>query len=162
MKRLALAILLMIGSAAESREFVQNGNAMEPTIMDREAVEVGVLTSFFYEPERWDVVAYKNPTGQSNLLIGRIVGMPNEIMQIKNEGLFINGKRIELPQRLQQLGIKYLPPYEVLKKPEYRNMVYKIGENEYFILGDNSRWANDSRFQGPINGNAIANKVVGK
>jgi len=162
MKKTAVFIMIMLFSAsAFSREFVQNGSSMEPTIKAGQTVEIGILSSFGYEPSRWDVVAVKNPQ-QFNLLVFRIVGLPNETIRLEENGIYINDKKIPLPEKLIKSGVHYLPASAVIKDKKHSNKLYKTGEDEYFLLGDNTVNANDTRFElGIIHRSLILNKVDG-
>ncbi|MCK7460494.1 signal peptidase I [Idiomarina aminovorans] len=160
-KRILLITTIVFSVSAFSREFVQNGSSMEPTIKAGQTVEIGVLSSFGYEPSRWDVVAVKNPQ-QFNLLVFRIVGLPNETIQLEEDGVYINDKKVKLPEKLIESGVQYLPASAVIKRQKYSNNVYTTGGEEYFLLGDNTFNANDSRFElGIIHRSLILNKVEG-
>jgi len=159
--KVALIIFLVLASSASlAREFTQNGNSMSPTIDHGESVEVGIVSAFFYEPKRWDIVIFSNPNGQMNGLIGRIVGMPNEKIFIDESGLHINSRLMLLPKKMRKAGIHYLPPNKTMASALYKNnREYQTGSSEFFILGDNSFAARDSRFFGPVHRDEIANKV---
>ena len=70
---IVVILLLLASPFASAREFTQIGIAMEPTIMDGEKVEASILTALFYEPKRFDVILYRNPSGKNNLFSGRII-----------------------------------------------------------------------------------------
>ena len=157
LRTIVLAVLLGGAAQSSAKEFTQNGAAMEPTIEDRQVVESSVFFALFYEPSRWDIVLYRNPNGEFNALLGRIVGMPNEVMEITEEGLVVNGERLELPAELVKNGIKYLPASKAM--PGSKDRAYTIGKGEYFILGDNSANSLDSRFFGVVPRSSIMNKI---
>lgn len=160
-KNVFLIITILFSVSAFSREFVQNGSSMEPTIKAGQTVEIGILSSFGYEPSRWDVVAVKNPQ-QFNLLVFRIVGLPNETIQIEEDGVYINDEKMPMPEKLMESGMQYLPASAVIKDKKHSDKLYKTGAEEYFLLGDNTVNANDSRFAlGIIHRSSILNKVEG-
>ncbi|WP_303289869.1 signal peptidase I [Marinobacter sp. SS5-14b] len=156
-----LMIIALFSTSAFGREFTQTGVAMEPTLKAGEKVEIGFFSLFSYEPERWDVVAVKNPH-EFNLMVFRIVGLPNENIRLEKDGIYINNVKVELPSRLAQAGIYYWPASAVKRNKKSGNDVYQTGEEEYFLLGDNTLKANDSRFElGMIPRASIVNKVSG-
>lgn len=159
MKSLIAVILMGIAIESTAREFTQTGRSMSPTIEHGESFEVSILSSIFYKPKRWDVVVFSNPNGQFNALIGRIVGLPNERIFIGTQELVINDEKTTLPEKLRAKGIRYLPTNKTMAGEQFKNRVYTTNKNEYFILGDNSFEAKDSRFYGPVHRNSIANKV---
>lgn len=156
-----LMIMALFSASASGREFIQTGSSMEPTIEDGQKIEVGILSSFSYEPKRWDVVVLKNPQ-QFNLLVFRIVGLPNETIRLEKEGVYINDEKIELPKDLVQAGVHYWPASAITKNENYTKNLYTTREGEYFLLGDNTLNANDSRFQlGIVPRDWILNRVEG-
>jgi len=160
-KWIFLITAILFSVPAFSREFVQNGSSMEPTIKAGQTVEIGILSSFGYEPSRWDVVAVKNPQ-QFNLLVFRVIGLPNETIRLEEDGVYINDEKVKLPEKLIESGVYYLPASAVIKRKKYSNNVYTTDEEEYFLLGDNTVNANDSRFElGIIHRSLILNKVEG-
>ncbi len=132
------------------------------TIKDREKVEASILSAFFYDPSRFDIVLYINPLGRNNYFLGRIIGLPNEVITFKNDGVYINDSLLELPKELREKGIKYVSLYNVLKQEKYKNKTYRMTEDEYFILGDNTYNSRDSREFGAIKRSDIANKIENK
>ncbi|WP_322406093.1 signal peptidase I [Idiomarina sp. PL1-037] len=160
-KWIFLITAILFSVSAFSREFVQNGSSMEPTIKAGKTVKIGILSSFGYEPSRWDVVAVKNPQ-QFNLLVFRVIGLPNETIRLEEDGVYINDEKVKLPEKLIESGVHYLPASAVIKRKKYSNNVYTTDEEEYFLLGDNTVNANDSRFElGIIHRSLILNKVEG-
>ncbi|WP_170162885.1 signal peptidase I [Marinimicrobium koreense] len=160
-KTLLLMIVTLFSASASGREFVQTGSSMEPTIKDGQKIEVGILSSFSYDPKRWDLVALKNPQ-DFNLLVFRIIGLPNETIRLEKEGIHINDEMIKIPMELVQAGVYYWPASAITNNENYSDNLYRTKEGEYFLLGDNTLNANDSRFQlGIIHRDSILNKVEG-
>lgn len=159
--KVLLIIVVLFSTSASGREFVQTGSSMEPTISDGQKIEVSILSSFSYEPKRWDVVALKNPQA-FNLLVFRIIGLPNETIRLEKEGIYINDEEVELPVSLVQAGVYFWPASAITENVNYSNNLYTTRAGEYFLLGDNTFNANDSRFQlGIIHRDSILNKVEG-
>lgn len=121
------------------------------------------------DPQRGDVVVFRYPKdGQTNY-IKRVVGVPGDTVRYENQQLFINGERVET-----QL-VARLPPVEVydetLDGVEHRILItlgrtgpkgegeWIIGEDEYFVMGDNRDNSNDSRFWGVVPDEMIVGKA---
>lgn len=158
--KLIVAFALLFSVNAFAKEFTQGSSNMEPTLKAGDKFEVSVLGGFNYEPKRWDVVIYKPPyEGYNGYYVGRIIGMPNELLEIKNNALLVDGAVLEMPEALTSKGIKYVPGYEVIKEEEHKDAIHAIEDESYFILGDNTMHSNDSRFFGPVRRDLIVNEI---
>jgi len=118
---------------------LRGGSSMKPTLVYRDIVLVRKSTK--YVPKRGDVVAFKFPEDRKITFIVRIAGLSGETIEIKDKILFINGQKVKWP---------------TIEIPEYSQgkfgveEPYKVPENCFFVLGDNTANSNDSRFFGPI------------
>jgi signal peptidase I len=117
--------------------FVVEGISMAPNFQDREYLVVDKISYLLKKPERGDVAVLKFPGRMEEKYIKRIIGLPNETIEIKDNQIFINGLK---------LTEEYLPPH-VKTQPD---MTVHLSENEYFVLGDNRENSNDSRFWGTL------------
>jgi len=115
--------------------FVISGASMEPNFKDKEVVMVDKLSYLFKNPQRGDVVILKFPGRPSEKYIKRIIALPNETIEIKENSIYINNQKIN--EGYLDFGTKTLPD---LKK--------SLGNNEYFVMGDNRENSNDSRIWG--------------
>lgn len=112
-----------------------DGTSMYPTLSNNEFL---LLSKYDQSYDRFDIVVLKY---NKERLVKRIIGLPGETVEYKNNKLYINGKEIEEPFiavetddfNLKQLG------YD------------KIPENYYFVVGDNRGASLDSRMIGLIN-----------
>ena len=116
-----------------------NGASMENTLYDGEIVivnKIGLLSGI----DRFDIVIVK--VGDE-LLIKRVIALPNEKIEYKDNVLYINDEEIETP-------IEF----------EYTNdFVHTTGYDEYFVMGDNRDVSQDSRILGAFNKQNIEGKV---
>ena len=134
-----------------------SGSSMEATLSDGDNLIVEKLTYHFKDPERFDIVVfpYEGPGSSDSYFereyyIKRIIGLPGETVYIDYDGnIFIDGVKLEENYGLQRIS----------NPGEAAHQVH-LGEDEYFVLGDNRNNSSDSRFVnvGPIHGD----KIIGR
>jgi signal peptidase I len=97
------------------------------------------------KPRRWDLIAFQLPEDPQTSYIMRLVGLPGETVVVKNGNLWIDGQQASLPRELQ--GLKYSLPEFILESEVHGNEKNpaRLGTDEYFVLGDFSQRARDSR-----------------
>ena len=126
-------------------QILQQGFSMTPYINDSNVVLVNRLYKNVLTLKRDDVIAFRI-SGQDS--IKRIYGLPGETVTINGGNLYINDIQV---------------PNDNLKNSLSSNIDQhvKLGEDEYYVLGDNLDSSKDSRFQdvGNINKNSIIGKV---
>jgi signal peptidase I len=135
-------------------------SAMAPTIKPNEKVIIDNTAYVATMPKRWDVVAFRPVTDENIVWLLRVVGLPGETISITSTGLVVNGKILLMPAHLR--SVTYLP--RSIKQPNAISVQYpySVPTNAYFLLGDNSSIANDSRYMGPVSRTQIIGKVKGK
>jgi signal peptidase I len=104
-----------------------------------------ILTLKFLSPERWDIAIFESPDQPDTLYVMRVVGLPGELIEIKDGAVWVNGKQLEVPSHLD--GLKY-----VTKIDNYSTAMWgteavpaQLANDEFFVLGDFSMRARDSR-----------------
>jgi signal peptidase I len=127
--------------------FLVHGQSMEPNFHQGDYLLVDELSFRFRPPQRGEVIVFKYPPRPQFRYIKRIIGLPGEEVVIKNGLVLINGKILNESQ--------YLPSN--IKTEGYVEV--KLGENEYFVLGDNRKASSDSRFWGPLKKENIIGRV---
>lgn len=107
--------------------------SMVATLNVKDRIVASRLSYIFEEPKRGDVVIFRFPDNEEDLYVKRIIGLPNEIINIVDGKVFINNSE----EPLEEI---YLPE-EMLGSfgP------YEVPEDSYFMLGDNRNYSNDSR-----------------
>ncbi len=135
---IALAIVVPIRMFI-AQPFVVSGDSMFPTFHNGEYLIVDEISYILGTPKRGDVVIFKYPNDPSRYFIKRIIGLPNEEVVIKNGEITIKNK--ENPD-----GFKLVEPYINEKFTTTENQ--KIGNDEYFVMGDNRNRSSDSRSWG--------------
>lgn len=119
------------------------GPSMSPTLRDGSPM----LISLNAKIDRKDVIVFEQE-GESRYLVKRIIGMPGETIQIKNNVIYIDG------EPLTDVVAIEMENYGIAAEP------VTLGENEYFVMGDNRNNSSDSRVFGAISGDDILGEVV--
>ncbi len=131
---------------------VVKGESMENTLHNEESLLVNKLRYKFGDPKRYDIVVFY-PYGRDyeEYYVKRVYGLPGETIQIKENDIYINNEKIEdayAKNAMDDPGIAAEP--------------ITLGEDEYFVLGDNRMVSLDSRDPdlGPVKKENIAGHVV--
>jgi len=149
----ALAAVFFFLLHGSFQTFRVSGSSMEPSLHNREYLLVNKAVYFraswlrpfrergylFHPPRRGEIVILVPPRFGSGDYVKRVIGLPGEIVEIKNGKVFINGRPLEEPY------IKEPPRY--VMPPTF------IPPGHYFVLGDNRNASTDShnwRLIGPI------------
>lgn len=116
------------------------GSSMAPTYHDGSVHFINLLSYRRHPPERGDVVAVQL-AGPKLLLLKRVVGLPGEVVQVRDGVVWIDGQRVQDPHAVGSI------PWQVGPK--------RLEPNEYFVIGDN-RIVSDLHFK---TGDQIMGKV---
>ena len=127
------------------------GQSMDVTLSGGDTVLLNVMAYQLGAPKRGDVISFKpngSTTGHSS--IKRIIGLPGETIQIKDGMIYINGA-VYLEKK----------NYPAITNPGIAADEVKLGDKQYFVLGDNRNNSEDSRFGdvGLVNSDYIEGKV---
>lgn len=118
------------------RNFRVIGDSMEPNFHNGQYLVVNKLGYRLHPPERGDVIIFRPPPNPEKEYIKRVVALPGEEVKIEKGQVFINGRP------LQETYIAH---------PDQRSWgPALLGENEYFVLGDNRNNSSDSRSWGML------------
>lgn len=134
-------------------------SSMSPTTAPGEKVTVDYSAYAFSQPKRWDVVAFEPPGGSNQTWVFRVVALPGERVDFASNGIAVNGRPLGLP--LEITNVTYLS-MDVMGRRSMVPSPYLVPMSSYFLLGDNSRNASDSRFLGAIPRTNIVGRVRGK
>lgn len=127
----ALLLSLLITKYVAHHTSVE-GSSMEPSLSDGDQIIVENISYYFHNPERFDVVVF--PTQEGVSYIKRVIGLPGEAVWIYDGQIYINGELL-----IEDYG------NESLEDPGVAAAEVHLGEDEYFVLGDNRNASIDSR-----------------
>ncbi len=126
------------------------GSSMEPTLSTEDNLIVDKLSYRFHDPERFDIIVFPFLQKEETYYIKRIIGLPGETVQIDGEGnIYVNDELLE-----ESYG------KEVIADPGRAIEPIQLGEDEYFVLGDNRNNSTDSR--DPSVGNIKRENIIGR
>jgi len=138
-------LVFFLGLQATIQSAIVIGSSMEPNFETGQRLIVNKIIYKFDEVERGDVVIF-HPLYDTDVdYIKRVIGLPGETVEIKNELVYINGEPLSEPYISN-------PPNYIMKKIE-------VPQGYYFVLGDNRSNSDDSHIWGPLPEDNIIGKV---
>ncbi len=158
MKALLIAVIL----AAVIRYFlfapiVVDGLSMMPTLKDQDRMIVNKFSYNIGEPKRFDIIVFHAPEKKD--YIKRVIGLPGDTIEYKDDTLYVNGKAYEEPYLdAYKKKLEGGPLTDSFKLEETAVGRKTVPKGELFVMGDNRRWSKDSRHIGTI----PLSKIIGK
>lgn len=131
---------------------IVDGRSMMNTLNDGENLLVEKVSYRFSDPGRFDVIVfYPHGRDSADYYIKRIIGLPGETVQIKGKDIYIDGEKLE-----ENFG------KDPITEPGMAEDPIKLGEDEFFVLGDNRTVSEDSRYEevGPVKRENIEGRAV--
>lgn len=127
------------------------GPSMSDTLSDGQVVVVNKFVYKFHDIERYDIIAFSQIESDDYYDIKRVIGLPEESVKIADGYVYINGERLD-----------NLPFDKTVLTSGAASSDIVLGNDEYFVLGDNVNNSEDSRFTnvGNIGKSEILGKVV--
>lgn len=137
-----LALLIVVPVRAFVAEpFIVSGSSMFPTFENGDYLIIDKLSYELGQPERYDVAVFRYPGDPEKFFIKRIVGLPNETVEIRGNTVTI--KNEESPN-----GFELEQPF--VKNGSDNNLTFTLKDGEYFVMGDNRGASSDSRYWGAV------------
>jgi len=124
--------------------FYVKGASMDPNFFDGDYLIIDEISYRFSAPEREDVIIFRYPLDQSQFFIKRIIGLPGETVKVEDGKIFIKNKSIASGEFVLDES-SYLENISTAG-----NVEMSLGDDEYFVLGDNRDASSDSRKWGAI------------
>lgn len=126
---LSLGIITFVGQRTKV-----SGHSMETTLSDGDNLIVDKISYRFRDPERFEIIVFPFQYEEHTYYIKRIIGLPGETVQVIDGYVYINGEMLD-----ENYGL------EVMDDPGIAAEPITLGEDEYFVLGDNRNHSSDSR-----------------
>lgn len=140
---LCMLTALLVFTFVVRKETVK-GSSMYPMLKEGQNVFINVAASYTTNIHRFDVVVVKNYR-TDNLWVKRVIGLPGDVVEYKNDILYINGKKTEEPF-LDKAYVKRIKQERDLLNFTSDFKSEKLGSDEYLLVGDNRVDSFDSRF----------------
>jgi signal peptidase I len=146
---LAISFALVVNQFGLALSMV-NGSSMEPTLEDGDRLLINKFHFMLNDPQRGDVVTFRDPSRDGRYLVKRVVGVPGDQIEIRNKTLYRNGKKVSEPYINTEI-----------EDGDYGPVVVK--KEHVFVMGDNRHQyaSRDSRYQsvGQVHERLIEGKV---
>ncbi|MCB2188537.1 MAG: signal peptidase I [Deltaproteobacteria bacterium] len=94
------------------------------------------------DPQRGDIIVFRYPEDRSKDFIKRIIGLPGDVVEIRDKNVFINGKKLDDPWG--QYTDRVILPNQLQTRDNFGPV--KVPPDQYFVMGDNRDQSHDSRF----------------
>lgn len=126
------------------------GSSMEPMLSDGDNLIVDKISYRFHDPQRFDIIVFPFQYAEKTYYIKRVIGLPGETVYIDEDGsIYVNGEVLK-----ESYG------KDVITDPGRAYEPITLGEDEYFVMGDNRNNSSDSR--DPVVGNIHRKDLIGK
>lgn len=151
----ALELVIVVGVAFVLVYFIGLrtsvvGQSMAPTLDSGDEILVNRFAYKVTQPKVDDIIVFlPNGNEKSHYYIKRVVAVPGDTVQIKKGVLYVNGKQVEESKEYDSMEDAGLAEEEIT-----------VGEDEYFVLGDNRNNSEDSRYANI--GNVKKDYIIGK
>jgi len=149
MKNLTYIIIAALALAGCSqRTHDMPSSSMAPSIPAGSKITIDYSAYETTTPARFDIVAFHPPSQPTAIFIFRAIGLPGENVTLSDTAVLINGKEVSPPN-----GLQYFPMASGINQTN-------LNSTQFFLLGDNTTNARDSRYLGPIEQTNIIGKVI--
>jgi signal peptidase I len=142
---LAIALVIFLILRVSVQAYKVRENCMEPNFYEGEWLLAGKAAYWWGEPQRGDVIILHPPFDPEEYYIKRLIALPGDTVEVKDGQTYVNGIALDEPYRKEA--------------PSYTFPLTELGEDEYFVLGDNRNNANDSHTGWTITREDIVAKV---
>ena len=151
---IALILALVIRTFIVQAFKIPSGS-MLPTLQIGDHILVNKFIYHFVSPQRGDIVVFKYPKDEARDFIKRVIGLPNDKLEIKNRRVFINDHPLD-----ESYAVHSDPTVqeESISPRDFYGPVI-IPPEKYFMMGDNRDFSMDSRFWGFLDRDKIRGKA---
>lgn len=142
---IAIYVLVNLSSA----RYMVLGKSMYPNFDDNQVLYVSRLNYLLWQPEHRDIVVFHFPDNPEEDYIKRVIGLPGDTIEIRDTHVYVNDQELDEPY----INEPCLPD-------RCQDNIWKLGTDEYFMMGDNRNHSSDSRFFGPVERKFIVGEVL--
>lgn len=163
----AIVILLFVNFVAHPVRV--DGRSMYPTLKDGEFGFTNVGGVLLNGVERGDIVVVTmEEEGQKTHWVKRVIGLPGDTVSCVNDVVYINGKVLDetkyIAQDYRQSLVDKFGYFNKVPNADNTNVEdfeeVKLGDDEYYVMGDNRPYSKDSRYVGPVKKSQIFAKKM--
>ncbi|WP_202171254.1 signal peptidase I [Bacillus sp. USDA818B3_A] len=131
------------------------GESMSPAFQEND----GLIVSKMSEIQRFDIIVFDAPDSKGEHYIKRVIGLPGDRMEMKNDVLYINGKALPEPYLIENKKENIFNKLTEDFSLQERTGVSKVPEGMLFVMGDNRLKSKDSRSFGYISYDSVIGEV---
>lgn len=146
---IAIAIVIPIRIFI-AQPFIVSGSSMVPTFENGQYLIIDEISYRFNDPQRDDVIVFRYPNDTKKFFIKRIIGLPNETVDIKGNTVTVTNKSHPSGLVLDQ---------SFIENTANNDTHFELKDGEYFVMGDNRSASSDSRYWGAVPKNLLIGKV---
>ena len=131
---------------------IVDGRSMEPNFVSGQRLVISRVHYWLGDPDRGDIIVFNSPnprTEDESALVKRVIGLPGDIIEFRDQVLYINGEVWDEP---------YIN--EPCSKYRCADESWELGPDEFFMMGDNRNVSNDSRKFGPVPRENVVGEVL--
>ena len=139
-----LTVILFLILNTTTARFQVRGSSMEPTLQNGQYLVISKITYWIHPPARGDIIVFRPPQNLADDYIKRVVGLPGERIEIRNGEIWVDDA---------QLNEAYIG------SSAHYSGAWDLGDNEYFVLGDNRGNSSDSHNWGLLPRENIVGKA---
>jgi len=119
--------------------FIVDGTSMQPNFETGQFLIVSRINYIIGSPGYGDIIVFHYPGDPQDDYIKRVIGLPGDMIEIRNANVFVNGEMLDEPYIL-----------EACRESRCSDREWQLTEDEYFVMGDNRNHSSDSRSFGPV------------
>lgn len=123
-----------------------SGTCMEPHLWTGQHVLVSKIAYALKSPRRGDIIVFQYPRDPRQTYVKRIIGLPGETISIQDGQVFVDARPLTEPYRVNPAHGDMPPRF--------------VPHDEYFVMGDNRDFSDDSRFWGELPTREIVGRAV--